>query len=100
MPTISLTQRAVDALKPPPKGRIEYFDRVLPGFGLRVTNAGRKTWIAMYRVGSKKVRETIGTLASIPNVGDARQRARQSIELAQRGVHPAIARAMASPDIE
>src|SRR4051794_3804729 len=92
MPTISLTQRAVDALKPPPSGRVEYFDRTLPGFGLRITDAGRKTWIVMYRVGGTKVRETIGTLAAIPNVADARQRARESVELAQRGVHPVEAR--------
>jgi integrase len=92
MPTISLTQRAVDALAPPRQGRVEYFDRVLPGFGLRVSDAGRKTWFVMYRVRSRKVRETIGTLATIPDVADARQRARESIELAQRGVHPAEAR--------
>jgi integrase len=92
MPTISLTQRAVDALAPPRQGRVEYFDRVLPGFGLRVSDAGRKTWFVMYRVRRRKVRETIGTLATIPDVADARQRARESIELAQRGVHPAEAR--------
>src|SRR5579862_8633528 len=92
MPTISLTQRAVEALNPPRTGRVEYFDRTLPGFGLRISDAGRKTWFVMYRVRGRKVRETIGTIATIPNVGDARQRARESIELAQRGVHPAEAR--------
>jgi integrase len=90
--SISLTQRAVETLKAPPRGRIEYFDRTLPGFGLRISDAGRKTWFVMYRVRGRKVRETIGTVATIPNVGDARQRARESIELAQRGVHPAEAR--------
>jgi integrase len=92
MPTISLTQRAVDALGPPRQGRVEYFDRLLPGFGLRVSDAGRKSWFVMYRVQGRKVRETIGTLAAIPEVADARQRARASIELAQRGVHPVEAR--------
>jgi len=92
MPSISLTQRAVDALNPPRQGRVEYFDRLFPGFGLRVSDAGRKTWFVMYRGRGRKVRETIGTLATIPNVAAARQRARESIELAQRGVHPAEAR--------
>src|SRR5713101_747294 len=92
MPTISLSQRAVDVLKPPARGRTEYFDRTLPGFGLRITEAGRKTWFVMYRVHGKKVRETIGTIAAIPNVGDARQRARDSIALARTGVHPTEAR--------
>ena len=87
MSSISLTQRAVEALKAPPRGRIEFFDRTLPGFGLRISDGGRKTWFVMYRVRGRKVRETIGHLAVIPNVADARQRARESIELAQRGVH-------------
>src|SRR5712671_3683420 len=83
--TITLTQRAVDALKPPPSGRAEYFDRTLPGFGLRVAEGGRKTWFVMYRVGGKKVRETIGTLSAIPNVADARNKARASVQQAQGG---------------
>jgi integrase len=90
--SISLTQRAVETLKAPARGRVEYFDRTLPGFGLRISDAGRKSWFVMYRVRGRKVRETIGTVATIPNVGDARQRARESIELAQQGVHPAEAR--------
>jgi integrase len=90
--SISLTQRAVETLKAPARGRVEYFDRTLPGFGLRISDAGRKSWFVMYRVRGRKVRETIGTVATIPNVGDARQRARESIELAQRGIHPAAAR--------
>lgn len=90
--SITLTQRAVEALRPPSRGRAEYFDKMLPGLGLRISDAGRKTWFVMYRVRGRKVRETIGTLATIPNVADARKRARESIELAQRGVHPAEAR--------
>jgi len=92
MPTTSLTQRAVDVLKPPKSGRVEYFDRTLPGFGLRLSEGGRKTWFVMYRVGGKKVRETLGTLASIPRVADARERAQESMRQAQKGIHPIKAR--------
>jgi integrase len=88
VPTISLTQRAVDAFKGPAAGRVEYFDRVLPGFGLRVAAGGRKTWFVMYRVGGKKVRETIGTLGVISKVDHARALARESLRLAQSGAHP------------
>ena len=42
----------------------------------------------MYRVGGKKVRETIGTLAAITKVEDARAQARQSVEKAQAGINP------------
>jgi hypothetical protein len=42
----------------------------------------------MYRVGGKLVRETLGTAAVIPNVADARMRARESLQKAQAGVNP------------
>lgn len=92
IPKIALTQRAVDAMRPPASGRVEYFDRMLPGFGLRVAAGGRKSWFVMYRVNGKKVRETIGTLASLPSVADARERARASVRQAQAGIHPVQAR--------
>ena len=74
MPTIRLTQRAVETLKPPATGRVEYWDSHLPGFGLRISETGRKTWVVMYRVGGKLVRETLGTAAVIPNLAHARSR--------------------------
>jgi integrase len=88
MPTIKLTQPAVEKLKGPSSGRIEYWDRQLPGFGLRISETGRKTWVVMYRVGGKLVRETLGTAATTPNVTDARTRARESLQKAQAGVNP------------
>jgi integrase len=88
LPTIKLTQPAVEKLKPPVSGRIEYWDSQLPGFGLRISESGRKTWVAMYRVGGKLIRETIGTVAIIDNVADARDRARQSMQKAQAGISP------------
>jgi len=72
MPTLKLTQAAVNNLKPPPRGRVEIWDSQLPGFGLRISDKGRKTWQAFYRVGGKMVREKLGTVVQIPNVGDAR----------------------------
>jgi Arm domain-containing DNA-binding protein len=88
MPTIKLTQPAIEKLKAPTSGRIEYWDSQLPGFGLRISETGRKTWVVMYRVGGKLVRETLGTAAIIPNVADARTRARESLLKAQSGVNP------------
>jgi hypothetical protein len=71
MPTIKLTQAAVERLKPPATGRVEYWDSQLPGFGLRIAAArpgraekdARRTWQAFYRVKGQGtvVRETIGT---------------------------------------
>jgi integrase len=92
MPTTKLTQVAVEKLKAPEQGRMEYWDSQLPGFGLRISDSGRKTWVALYRVGGKLVRETIGTAALIPNVAEARERARQSMQKAQAGENPVVQR--------
>jgi hypothetical protein len=90
MPRIRLTQLSVDRLRPPKTGRIIHWDRHLPGFGLRITANGAKSWVAMYRVAGKPVMETIGTLAKIPKVEEARQAARDSMEKAAAGSHPFV----------
>jgi integrase len=88
MPTLKLTQAAVERLKPPVSGRIEVWDSQLPGFGLRISDTGRKTWQAFYRVERRMVREKLGTFAQIPNVADARELARQSMTKARAGTNP------------
>ena len=51
MPTIRLTQAAVEKLNPPKSGRTEFFDTHLPGFGLRIADSGHKAWVVFYRIG-------------------------------------------------
>jgi integrase len=91
---IAFTQLAVERLKVPDSGRIIYWDKLVPGFGLRVSaprpgsRDGRKTWIAMYRVAGKPVMETLGTLAQIPKVDRAREAARVSFLRARAGGDP------------
>lgn len=89
MPTVKLTQVAVDRLNPPAAGRVEYFDTQLPAFGLRISATGRKSWIVMHRVGGKLVRETLGPLARIPKVDKARELARESMRQAEGGTNAA-----------
>jgi hypothetical protein len=45
-----LTQRLVDNLKPPKKGSPIVWDGVIPGFGVRLTEKGVKSYILAYRV--------------------------------------------------
>jgi integrase len=92
MPTLKFTQATVERLKPPAKGYIEYWDNQCPGFGLRVYATGRKTWRALYRVDGKLIPETIGTTGTFPNVADARQRARESLQKATAGINPVVQR--------
>ena len=88
MPRTRLTQLAADRLTPPKTGRVIHWDRTLPGFGLRITAKGAKSWVAMYRVNGKVVMETIGSLAKVPDIGDARDLARTSMRKAGAGTHP------------
>lgn len=88
MPTLRLTQAAVERQSAPSTGRLVYWDRHLPGFGLRITAKGAKSWVAMYRVNGKTVMETIGTLVRIPKVVSARKLARDSMEKAAAGENP------------
>ena len=49
MPTIAFTVRKLESLKSPASGRVDYWDEDTPGFGLRISATGKRTWVAMYR---------------------------------------------------
>jgi integrase len=88
MPRSNLTQLAVERIKAPAEGAMTYWDKTLPGFGVRVSARGRKTWIATYRVNGKAVMQTLGTTATVPKLADAREAARAAMVKAKAGVHP------------
>lgn len=87
MPTSKLTQGVVDRFQPGAKSRTEW-DTLTRGFGVRVSPAGKKSWIAMYRVGTKQVFETISNTGKVPKLEDARKLAQQSMLKALAGVNP------------
>src|SRR5258706_12428718 len=96
MPTMNLTDRGVKAL-PAPSKRKDYRDEIVPGLVLRVTPNRVKTFSVWFRVGAKARRFTIGQLGApwkrtpesdaVPlGLADARQRAREILADAGRGV--------------
>lgn len=91
---IKFTQLAVERLSPPANGRVTYWDREAPGFGLRIaaprpgSRDGRKTWIAMGRVDGKPVMVTLGTLGQVPKVDKARDLARAAMLKMRAGTSP------------
>ena len=62
MPT-KLTSRFVSSLRPPASGQRIDFDTDIPGFGVRTTAAGAKSWILDYRIDGRQRRLTIGRVA-------------------------------------
>ena len=102
---VKLTELSIDKMVPKEPGkRLEVTDALTPGLMLRVSGPRHKTWTALYRVAGKggpgaRKEATRGTLKKMalgawPGVSlkDARERAREVMEQADRGVDPAAAR--------
>ncbi len=88
---MKLTDLAVANVKPPASGRIEIWDAMLPGFGLRISEKGSKSWVVMYHVrghATGKRRLTLGRYPII-SLAKARERARRIFEAASEGIDSA-----------
>ena len=91
MPKARLTAASVERLRPPAKGRIEHWDSLLPGFGLRVSETGAKTWVLMYRIGRRQRRLTLGKYPAL-GLAKAREKAREALDQLDHGTDPAAHR--------
>jgi len=69
--------------------RVEYWDGRIPGFGLRVSPSGTKTFILMYRHRGRPRRLTIGRYP-ILSLADARTRASEALRQVSLGNDPAL----------
>jgi integrase len=94
----TLNDRIIRAAPPAAKGkRAEIWDTVVPGFGLRITDKGQKTFVLAARFPGtgenpktglpNPTRRTIGEYGAI-ELADAREKARQWIELIRKGKDP------------
>lgn len=92
---MNFTDLAVKRLRPAAK-EVVVWDTNMPGFGLRVSPTGRKTFIVQYRVRGEKGQkwrerqETIGTLADLETLGNARAKARERRNKAREGTDPVV----------
>ena len=84
---------------PADKSRIELWDNVLPGFGVRVTRRGVKSYFVVTRVGRQKIRVTLGKYPALP-LAQARDKAREVLETAMGGIDPRSAAPVAPKTIE
>ena len=94
MPTpmaLVLTPKFIASLKPAAPGqRAEYWDAIVPSFGVRVTERGTKTFIVYRRwPGSRApARRSVGDAKHL-SLAEARGLARAMIDLAEQGIDPA-----------
>ena len=83
-----LTTRFIDSIKPPKEGRVEYWDTAIPGFGLRVSQSGRRTWTLMYRHHQRVRRLSLGVYPAL-SLADARGLAQAALREVAAGRDPA-----------
>lgn len=93
MPTVKLTDAAVQRFKAPPGARVDFFDAAFPGLALRVTGAvdqrpERRTWSLFYRYAGKQRRLTFEPGYPALSLADARNLANRAKVQLQAGVDP------------
>ena len=88
MPSQKLTARTIENAKAPASGRLEIWDTLVRGFGLRVTERGVKSWTLMYRVNGRQRRLNLGRYPAY-DLADARELARDALRQVGRGIDPA-----------
>jgi integrase len=86
---MKFTVQSIEGLRlgPAEKDKI-WFDDAVPGFGLRARNAGSRSWIFQYKIGSKTRRLVIGQVSAI-KLGRAREIASEHHAKVKLGRDPA-----------
>jgi integrase len=84
---MSLTDRQVKTIALPETGRKEVFDTGSPGLSLRITPKGGRSWSLLYRFAGELRRDSIGKYPTV-SLSDARQKAREMLELVASGSDP------------
>ena len=88
----TLNDKLIAALKPARKGaRYDEWDAVVPGFGVRTTDTGSKSFIVVGRINGHKnpTRRKIGKVGVLP-LAKAREEARRWLEQVASGNDPKI----------
>lgn len=88
MATYRLTDKSVAGAKPQNGNRYELWDAVVPGFGVRISEKGRKSWFVAYSYFGRRRRMSLGTYPLTPLV-DAREAARSALAEVEKGFDPA-----------
>jgi integrase len=93
-----ITNRLLETVKPTVK-RQDIRDASFPGFGVRVTTNGRKTFYLSYRWGLEQRHPALG-IYPIVSLAKARERAVEILRLVDDGVDPEAQRRRAVTDVQ
>jgi integrase len=94
MPMKSLTAAAVERMKAPKSGQVEYFDQGYPGLSLRISYGGRKAWSMHYRLHGKLRRLGLGTYPAV-TLAEAREAWRETRKQVAAGIDPSASKGAA-----
>ena len=92
MPKRALSNLTVKRAKPPTNGQVDIFDAGYPGFALRVSYGGGKSWVYFYRIGGRLRRRSLGTYPAV-TLAEARQLWRDAKHQVSLGRDPGWQRA-------
>lgn len=84
---VKITRAMIDQLQAPSAGLSYLWDGQLPGFGVRVTSAGVKSYVLRYRIGGRQRIKTLGR-CGVLELTDARGLAQQRIGAVYAGQDP------------
>jgi integrase len=86
---MKLDDRSAAGLElPSGKRELIVFDEDLPGFGIRLREGGKRTWILQYRIGKKQRRKTLGAATKAMNAAKARAAADKDLARVKLGGDP------------
>jgi integrase len=85
----TLTAKLIENLQHRIDRRYEVRDLLLPGFGVRVSVNGKKSWFAVARVNGRQVRHTIGNYPTV-TLAEAREAARLILKDIQLGLYAPV----------
>ena len=88
MPHAQLTDLAIRNIAPPSSGSIEIWDGKLPGFGVRVSPKGARSFVLLYRIDGRARRLTLGRHPLL-SLSEARRIAQQGLAQVTQGIDPA-----------
>jgi len=76
MPRQTFTDKKLKGLKADPSKAVDYWDELLPGFGVRVGTTGHKAFFVGTRINGKYRRITLKPRYDLLSLADARTKAK------------------------